>query len=262
MARDLKAESAAAHAAGALEAQYESLKRSNASLRNMLHNALERNVVLGQKLDAVSEHLGFLAESRSGLFIERERYHTEARESRERESAALQEARDALRQAREYNEHWSAAIADMEAAEARVDYFKTECERLRRKAAEVSDPQSGERASPSLEKSADVDRVDVRQLVAAVFPDVCASEHSYDVLRHECPRRDHVFQRLFEIRRQIVAGSQKVESCASWREVHFSTGQDDDGRIYYRKATSRWEVVISRKRYQKRDLKWLRSNDA
>lgn len=50
----------------------------------------------------------------------------------------------------------------------------------------------------------------------------------------------------------------KVQGVEGWWESHVSTGQDDSGRVYARRmADRRWEVLLSRKGQQSRDIAWL-----
>ncbi len=48
-----------------------------------------------------------------------------------------------------------------------------------------------------------------------------------------------------------------VRGCEGWQECHVSTGQDDSGRIYARRAGDRWLVLVSLKEAQRRDVERL-----
>jgi hypothetical protein len=58
-------------------------------------------------------------------------------------------------------------------------------------------------------------------------------------------------------RRPETVRGKKLQAAGGWWELHFSTGQSDDGRIYWRRRKppdDGFEVLISRKRRQERDL--------
>lgn len=49
-----------------------------------------------------------------------------------------------------------------------------------------------------------------------------------------------------------------VRGCEAWQECHVSTGQDDSGRIYVRRGPEdRWQVLVSLKEAQRRDVERL-----
>jgi hypothetical protein len=56
----------------------------------------------------------------------------------------------------------------------------------------------------------------------------------------------------------------KLRDANKWWESHFSTGQGRDGRLYYRQTggnpVSTYQVLLSDKLAQSRDLEWLRRN--
>lgn len=50
-----------------------------------------------------------------------------------------------------------------------------------------------------------------------------------------------------------------VRGCEGWFECHLSTGQDDSGRLYARRGSAgSWQVLVSIKEHQRRDLERLR----
>ena len=49
----------------------------------------------------------------------------------------------------------------------------------------------------------------------------------------------------------------KMHAALGWWERHVSNGQDDSGRLYVRRAAGHWEVLVSHKSQQTRDLAWL-----
>jgi hypothetical protein len=55
---------------------------------------------------------------------------------------------------------------------------------------------------------------------------------------------------------ELPVGTHSVRGKVGWLTAHFSTGQDDDGRIYFRKDKDgqKWGILISRKNSQDRDI--------
>ena len=57
---------------------------------------------------------------------------------------------------------------------------------------------------------------------------------------------------------QSLAGGSNVGGAPGWREHHVSTGDSDDGRLYYKTIDSRVNVLIGKKGSQRRDIRRLR----
>lgn len=51
---------------------------------------------------------------------------------------------------------------------------------------------------------------------------------------------------------------ERVQSAPEWRETHFSTGQQDDGRLYFRHRDGTWMALVSFKQCQQRDVEYLK----
>lgn len=68
----------------------------------------------------------------------------------------------------------------------------------------------------------------------------------------------HLLGRLNEHRIEMLP-SKKVNAAEGWWECHFSTGQNDDGRLYFRHiGNKQFEVLVSDKAAQGRDFSWLK----
>jgi hypothetical protein len=51
-----------------------------------------------------------------------------------------------------------------------------------------------------------------------------------------------------------------VGSANGWTELHYHTGQKDDGRVYFKRVQNEWFVLVSFKGSQEKDLKYLKKN--
>jgi len=66
-------------------------------------------------------------------------------------------------------------------------------------------------------------------------------------------------QELQETKEGRPANWKKVQGVDGWWERHMSNGQDDSGRAYAKwdGTERRWDVLISHKGEQARDMAWL-----
>jgi len=67
-----------------------------------------------------------------------------------------------------------------------------------------------------------------------------------------------VFAKLKMINSGSMNYGSQVKGANGWREIHFSTGKSDDGRLYFRPKELRVDVVVSQKRFQRRDIGRIR----
>jgi hypothetical protein len=49
----------------------------------------------------------------------------------------------------------------------------------------------------------------------------------------------------------------RIQGVPGWRERHVSNGQDDSGRIHAGPHQGRWDLLVSHKAQQDRDISWL-----
>ncbi len=98
-----------------------------------------------------------------------------------------------------------------------------------------------------------------QHLLQLLLPELEFLRNSVDVLLLELEKYDHVLRMLHAIvRGQDSLRAKHLKGVDGWREAHFSTGQKDEGRLYFRKAADRWLVLVSFKESQKRrDIPYL-----
>ena len=90
-------------------------------------------------------------------------------------------------------------------------------------------------------------------------PDVELIRDSRDVISRELGSLESLLHELhtFVCRgAEVRAGA--VQGAEGWRELHYSTGQKDDGRIYFRRTGTKVRALVSFKREQGRDIEYLR----
>jgi hypothetical protein len=104
------------------------------------------------------------------------------------------------------------------------------------------------------------DEIDV--VLAALIPEVRLMRDSLNVVAAEYSNRRALYRGLAELRTvngRLPPNWKKLKGLDQWWERHMSDGQDDAGRIYVRfSAADRvWDVLISHKSEQSRDVTWL-----
>lgn len=101
-----------------------------------------------------------------------------------------------------------------------------------------------------------------RQILAeCLFPNVTFIFGSMDVLTNEIDDIKFLFMRLREIVYESKVGKQ-LQAAREWLELHFSTGTDDNGRIYYltpnKTGDGTYHMLISFKKFQQENVRQLR----
>lgn len=98
--------------------------------------------------------------------------------------------------------------------------------------------------------------------VAALLPRINFVRDSLRFIAVELPERDILWKALAALDRQergLPPAWKSLTGYPGWWERHFSTGHDNQGRIYARSAgtPSRWQVLVSHKQDQPMDLRWI-----
>jgi hypothetical protein len=117
--------------------------------------------------------------------------------------------------------------------------------------------EARERAVPR----SDTHDSELKQAISCLLPDVVWCDGSLDVLIHEYRDWRVALEQVYHICHdpQNVPRTKRVRSTRNWWELHVSTGEDDDGRLYYLWDAPRLHVLLSYKKYQKSDIAKLRA---
>ena len=99
---------------------------------------------------------------------------------------------------------------------------------------------------------------EIALLLASFRPDLRFLRDSLTVVSAEFADRRGCYRALLELGPEALGRSwKKIQGPASWWERHISNGRDDSGRIYVRRAERSWDVLVSHKSQQSRDVAWL-----
>ena len=102
---------------------------------------------------------------------------------------------------------------------------------------------------------------EIQAIFNGLIPNIILVRDSLNYLAYEIKDYQSVLRLL-----GIIAHDPKrmqgkrVENAKDWCEYHFSTGEKDNGRFYYKKEGDKWNVLISEKNLQSQDIHWLRNN--
>ena len=101
---------------------------------------------------------------------------------------------------------------------------------------------------------------EVRDVLAGLLPNVRMLRDSAELIAVEFASRQGVWRALGELADTggIPRDWKKIHGAEGWWERHIINGRDNTGRIYVRKsARSGWDVFVSHKAEQPRDIAWL-----
>jgi len=103
-------------------------------------------------------------------------------------------------------------------------------------------------------------REEIAAMLAGLLPRMILLRDSEVVITAEFASRRALWRSLGELNGASGAphGWKKIRGAERWWERHVSNGQDDSGRIYARHAAGeQWEILVSHKTEQPRDIAWL-----
>lgn len=99
----------------------------------------------------------------------------------------------------------------------------------------------------------------VGEFIGTLLPNIELLRDSESFLSFQLTDRSHVLNDLKLL--NDSGGHHRAKALSGirgWAEIHFSTGQADDGRLYYRKVENKIRAMLSWKRDQDRVIKQLR----
>ncbi|MBQ4915280.1 HIRAN domain-containing protein [Maribacter sp. MMG018] len=97
-----------------------------------------------------------------------------------------------------------------------------------------------------------------KDLINLTLPKVQFMGDSIDVLNNEIQDYSGPLKKIKEILNNNNYKAKKIKTLNGWFELHFNTGQRDDGRLYYRRCAHQLDVLVSFKKTQSKDIQFLK----
>lgn len=224
----------------------------------------------------VKSHARLLREARAA---EQEKFRLVRefeRESKAKEGELAEARKDSeffQRAAESYRGDAHEARAKEEKLRDRVLALEAEIDGRRRRAEELQrDFEEQKRAREDLEAQAGGGAAIERAPAEGGSGERLALEQVRFVVEHACPplqllrdseeaiaglpRQGPLLRELSRLDAPELKG-ERVEGAPGWCERHFTTGHGNDGRLYYRRRGDRFEVLVSLKQTQTRDVRYL-----
>lgn len=181
------------------------------------------------------------------------------------EAAALRAEAERLRAGAADVSELAARVA---ALKAELEYAKRDLEQERMASTSPQATSPASAASPLItqapQRLARRLHEEVSTVLESLLPGVRLLRDSLTVASAEFRDRAAFYRALRELAdsaARLPPAWRKVRGAEGWWERHVSTGEDDAGRAYVRSSAggSGWEVLLSHKAEQPRDIAWLRS---
>lgn len=96
------------------------------------------------------------------------------------------------------------------------------------------------------------------EILSVFLPNVSFIGDSIDILMNEIKDFTIPLSKVYSIATDSNFKGSPIKSIDSgWFDIHFNTGQRDDGRIYFRKSKAGVDILVSFKKQQKKDIQFL-----
>jgi len=139
-----------------------------------------------------------------------------------------------------------------------------EAERARREEAEklAADALAAVQQPRAIPSPARKLKDEIETVLASLLPRIDLQKDTLVFVSSELSDRTSLYRALAELnlgQERMPIRWKKVQGATGWWERHVSSGHDDAGRIYARldSSTRRWQVLVSHKGDQSRDINWL-----
>lgn len=243
-----------------LQTQTRELQKSLDVLKQKQTEAESRLSVRESELERIRKNNEELSAKQAQIEMTAEERRSQARQL-EQEVQLLREERESLKSevqsSREFVDQFSADFDEREKAlnilQQQYESVCAERDSLRQQVSEVSElPDSlGERRTSSAEQL-------ICDMFKGIMPDVEFLKGSIELIATYLADPAVAIQRI----RQVVFDKQNgtsVRAAKGWSEMRFSTGQDDSGRIYFRRIKEcGYQILVSLKENQEHDIDYLK----
>lgn len=114
-------------------------------------------------------------------------------------------------------------------------------------------------AKLSIQQGRSLQRQELGEAISILLPNIDFLNNSKNVILQEFDSYEPILRELHGLSNTPgeIKG-ERVENAPKWKKRNFSTGQKHDGRFYFRNDGSKWRVLVSSKKYQERDIEYLK----
>ena len=98
------------------------------------------------------------------------------------------------------------------------------------------------------------------ELIQLMLPSTEFEGNSFDVLTKELTDQSSLLGLLTSLNRDKQLPNSKRVAGTKWLEVRFSSGQSNDGRLYFHIEADSVHVLIGKKQTQKKDIEYLKNS--
>lgn len=97
----------------------------------------------------------------------------------------------------------------------------------------------------------------LEKIINVLFPEVIFINPSFDVLQREVLDFSNALCKIKSIVSDANFKGKPMKTLNNWYDIHFSTGERNDGRIYFKKNNGKITLLVSFKGEQSKDIKRL-----
>jgi hypothetical protein len=100
-------------------------------------------------------------------------------------------------------------------------------------------------------------RDNFNKLFDTIMADVIFLRDSDEILVNEIEDYNDPIRKIISIKTDHEFKGKKIKTLDKWWEIHFNTGQKDDGRLYFRREKNKLQILVSFKKKQAHDIQFL-----
>lgn len=115
-------------------------------------------------------------------------------------------------------------------------------------------------AKLSIQQGRSLQRQGLGEAIRILLPNMEHLHDSQTVILQKLEGYEPILRELWSLSNTPGDFKGKKVGGTEWKERHFNTGQKDDGRFYFRNDGTKWLVLVSFKKNQERDIKYLKSH--
>lgn len=243
-----------------LKFQTEELQRKLEALRNMQAEAALRLSTRENELEQVRKNNEELAAQQARIVFTAEQWKSRSERLQEEVELLREERARLTKEVQDNREYVDQFSVEFDAQEQALKILQQQYESICAERDDLKDRLSEiakARDLPEQFQPSSTEKL-MRQTFESLMPQVEFLKDSIELVATRLADPQSAMERI----RQIVIEKQlgdPVRSATSWYEMHFNTGQDDSGRIYYQRIDGGgYRILVSFKENQEQDFRYFR----